>query len=355
MEDDVFVKLRRHLDNFFLRAPEADSILEILRIRFTPEEAEVALTLGQSHEELSELAKRANRNEKDLRLILEQMTDKALVYKKTETQGGVTRELYGLLPTAIGLWETSFATGERNPRTEHLARLWREYYKSGWGKAMFGSVPFTRVIPVGRSIDASNSEIFPYEKAIDLIKKHDYAVVLHCPCRKSAELDGAGCGRPTETCLHFGDLARFMADRGYAREVSQEEALEILEATEKAGLVHMVANSKEMGVAMCSCCTCCCTQLRAIAEFSIPNVMAQSRFVAQVEPETCISCEVCEERCQFHAVSVVGEAASVDTQRCHGCGLCVTACSTGAMSLKEREAYEEPVDTLMQLVEAWSK
>lgn len=351
---DVYAKLRAHLDQFVLGAPEAEAILEILRIRFTPEEAEVALLLGQNHVEASTLARKANRSESELCPILEQMADKALVYKKTTTRDGVTKELYGLLPTAVGLWETSFATGEKNARTEQLARLWREYYNSGWGKGMFGGAPFTRVIPVAKSVDA-RQEILPYEKAVDLIKEYDFAVVIHCPCRKSAELTGAGCGKPTEVCFHFGDLARFMVDKGLGREVNQEEVLAILDMTEKAGLVHMVGNSKEMGVAMCSCCSCCCTQLRAIKELSIPNAMAQSRFLAEVEPEKCISCGVCEERCQFDAVTSDEGVAKIGNERCVGCGLCVTTCPTGAISLKERESYREPFDTGMQLFEAWSK
>jgi len=355
MENDVYARLRQHLDEFVLRAPEASSILEILRIRFTPEEAEVALLLGQLHQEVNELAQKAGRNVGELHAILERMADKALVYKKTEVRDGGSRELYSLLPTAVGLWETSFATGEKSPRTQQLAHLWREYYQSGWGQSMFGSSPFTRVIPVAQSL-SPNQEIMPYEQAAELIKEYDFAVVIHCPCRMSAELDGAGCGKPTEVCFHFGDLARFMVARGYGREVGQAEVLEILAQTEQAGLVHMVGNSKEMGVAMCSCCTCCCTQLRAIAEMQIPsaNAMAASRFRACVEKENCIGCGVCQERCQFSAVNLQDGIAAIAQERCIGCGLCVSTCPTRAIGMVEREDYREPVDTGMQLFEAWS-
>ena len=95
-------------------------------------------------------------------------------------------------------------------------------------------------------------------QAAELIKQQNYACVIHCPCRSAAALDGAGCGKPTDVCMHFGNLARFFVEKGYAREINLEQALAILDETDKAGLIHMVANSKEMGVAMCSCCTCCC-------------------------------------------------------------------------------------------------
>ncbi len=353
MTDDVYEKLRQHLDTFLLGAPDAPGIIGILKIRFTPEEAAVALFLGQAPKDLTTLAKETKMGRESLREILEGMTDKALVFKR-KPKGDAPEERYSLLPTAVGLWETSFAKGERNPRTEQLARYWREYYESGWGKSMFvEGVSFTRVIPVRQAISAQQ-EVYPYEQAAELIKQQGYACVLHCPCRKAAELDGKGCGHPTEVCLHFGELAKFFVERGYAREVSLEEALEILDMTEKAGLIHMVGNSKAMGVAMCSCCSCCCTQFRAIKEMQNNEAVAASRFVAQVDLEECTACGTCEDRCWVEAV-LVDEIAEIDQGVCIGCGLCVTTCPVEAISLVERPGYVAPVDTGRDLAKALIK
>ncbi|MFB3812475.1 MAG: ATP-binding protein [Terriglobales bacterium] len=355
MNADVYSKLRAHLDTFLLAAPAADSILEILRIRFTPEEAEIALSLGQVPQDVAAIAKSSGRTEESLRPILEQMADKALVLKETKGVDGVTKDVYSLLPTAVGLWETSFAKGERNPRTEQLARYWREYYETAWARHMHGSqTAFTRVIPVAQSI-ASRPEIYDYERASELIKQYDYACVLHCPCRKSAELAGKGCGKPTEVCVHFGHLARFLVEKGYARHVTQQEVLDILDLTEKAGLVHMVANSKEMGIAICSCCSCCCTQLRAVVEMPKPDAYAKSRFIAQVDADMCMGCGTCDERCQFDAIHSDSGTAQVTQEACAGCGLCVTACPADALSLKQRDNFCEPVNTLAELATVFAK
>jgi Pyruvate/2-oxoacid:ferredoxin oxidoreductase delta subunit len=236
-----------------------------------------------------------------------------------------------------------------------LAAHWQDYYKNGWGKNMVTEdLPFTRVIPVAQSVSAQK-EVYSYEKAAELIKQQGYACVLHCPCRKSAELVGKGCGKPTEVCLHFGDLARFFVEKGYAREVNLEEALEILDSTEKAGLIHMVGNSKQMGVAMCSCCTCCCTQFRAISEMQMPDAVARSRFFAFVDEDECTACETCTQRCLVGAVTIVNDVAEVDEALCLGCGLCITTCPVEAISLVERDSYKEPVDTGMELVKAFIK
>jgi Na+-translocating ferredoxin:NAD+ oxidoreductase subunit B len=355
LTEDIYTALRRHLDSFALGAPESKAILEILRIRFTPEEANVSLHLSNRAKDLQAIAESSGLAEDALLPILEQMADKVLIFKRTKAVQGVSKVVYSLLPTAVGLWETSFAKGERNPRTELLARYWREYYKSGWGKSMFeAGVPVTRVIPVRKSL-TPEQEIYPYEKASDLIKQQDYICVLHCPCRKSAELEGKGCGKPTEVCFHFGNLAKFFVEKGYAREISLEEALEILDMTEKAGLVHAVGNSKEMGVAMCSCCTCCCTQMRALKEMDNPNAIAPSRFVAQGDDSECTGCETCVERCWVEAITVTDGCARVNPKRCLGCGLCVTTCPVEAITLRERESFNEPVDTGHELATALIK
>jgi electron transport complex protein RnfB len=346
MQEDVYRKLNRHLDTFVLAAPEAQSIIEILKIRFTPQEAEVGLLLGQAPATVSNLAESSGKDKEALHAMLKHMAGKGLVHPHT-VKG---EDAYSLFPTAVGLWETSFAKGERTPETEKLARLWRQYYLDGWGEKMVsGGTPYMRVIPVATSVTA-DKEVYSYEKASELIKEYDYICVVHCPCREAAILEGKGCGKPTETCFHFGELAKFFVEKGFAREIGQKEALEILDMTEKAGLIHSVANSKQMGVAMCSCCTCCCTQYRAAKEFGRAHVVEQSRFAAEVDTEKCTACGTCEERCLVNAIMVVDDVAEVDEMRCMGCGLCVTTCPGEAITLKDREAYVEPVTTLQDLI-----
>jgi ferredoxin len=354
MTDSVHQQLQQHLDTFMLRAPAADALIEILKIRFTPEEAAAALLLDQRPQTIQAIAQRAGVEAAAIEARLEEMADKALVFKKKKTVVEGEINVYSLLPTAVGLWETSFAKGEHTPEKKRLANHWREYYRQGWGKAMFTSdVRFTRVIPVSRSVKA-DQEVYPYEQAAELIKQQGYACVLHCPCRKAAELDGGGCGKPTEVCMHFGELAEFFVEKGYAREITLQEALDILEMTEKAGLIHMVGNSKEMGVALCSCCSCCCTQFSAMKTMQVAEPVARSRFVAQVDEVFCIGCSICQEkRCMVDAITVVDGIARVAPARCVGCGLCVTACPQEALSLKEKEDYQEPVDTGMDLLRAF--
>lgn len=44
--------------------------------------------------------------------------------------------------------------------------------------------------------------------------------------------------------MTFDYAAEFMAERGYGRYLSVEEALKVLEESEKAGLVHSTVNTQ---------------------------------------------------------------------------------------------------------------
>ncbi len=102
MARDVYVELQRHLDTCVYSAPKSSDILEILRIRFTAEEAEIALLLGQVPADVPTLANASGMNEHGLRSILEKMSDKTLVNKQKKKKDGVVRDVYSLLPTPVG-------------------------------------------------------------------------------------------------------------------------------------------------------------------------------------------------------------------------------------------------------------
>jgi len=70
----------------------------------------------------------------------------------------------------------------------------------------------------------------------------------------------------------------------------------------------------------------------------------KSRFIAVVDEEACIGCQVCVDRCQFDAIQMVKPEsakkskklkASIDPDACFGCGVCVLGCDKAeALSMK---------------------
>jgi len=60
---------------------------------------------------------------------------------------------------------------------------------------------------------------------------------------------------------------------------------------------------------------------------------------AVIDPQKCISCDLCRQHCRFDAI-VVDDAGkySVDEHACEGCKVCQLVCPAGAVSMVEVEA-----------------
>lgn len=352
MVENVYAALCEHLNKYPLWAPESTAFLEILQMMFTPEEARLALSLTPHTEPVSQIAARIGEDPQSVKKQLMQMVDKGLLMKKPGVAPSEEQQ-FALLPTAPGLWEVTFAKKEKNPQKERLARLWRDYYTSGWGKEMHKRIktPVMRVIPVRKSIPAA-VEVLSCEEVSELLNTADFSAVLDCACRTAAELAGEGCGRSTDVCLMFGEFARFLVETDRARQIDHAEALRILQKTEEEGLVHLTMNTSDAVLGICSCCTCCCTQLRAISYLSKPTAVATSRFIAQTGNDLCTGCETCLARCPVGAIELTGGMAEILRDKCIGCGLCVATCPVDAIGLCEREDYEKPVETIGKLMES---
>ena len=207
--------------------------------------------------------------------------------------------------------------------------------------------PFARVIAVEQEIPAS-VEIHPYDRVSEYIASAEHIAVGACYCRHHAELVGRPCDKPKEVCMSFGPSALHVAERGFGRMVSKEEAMKILDLSEKAGLVHCSSNTGKYLDFICNCCGCHCGILRSIIN-SPPGSGAQSSFVVTVDEEECIACGDCIERCWMNALTLEGDTVRRDADRCIGCGLCVSACPTGALTLQPREDAPVPPHTWREL------
>ena len=61
-----------------------------------------------------------------------------------------------------------------------------------------------------------------------------------------------------------------------------------------------------------------------------------------MDPEECIGCDLCLERCYFKALRMEEdqELAAVDPDNCMGCGLCQVVCPTDAILMQEARPEE---------------
>ena len=144
---------------------------------------------------------------------------------------------------------------------------------------------------------------------------------------------GEGCDKLLETCMMFGPAADYYIENELGREISKEEAKEILFKAEEDGLVHFSSNHADGKIFICNCCGCCCKALANITKYDKPGVIAKSNYYASVDADTCDGCETCTDRCQVDAIQVESDLAIISTAKCIGCGLCVSSCPTESISM----------------------
>ena len=155
-----------------------------------------------------------------------------------------------------------------------------------------------------------------------------------CGCRKQLKR----CDAPLDVCIGLDKKAENMIKKGLARRANLKQALEALERSHAAGLVHITYTFKENAkpVWVCSCCSCCCHSMSGLVRFGIPNAVVTSNHIAVNNPETCINCGTCVERCQFRARYLKDGKLVHNEARCFGCGVCVSTCPTESISLVKR-------------------
>jgi electron transport complex protein RnfB len=142
------------------------------------------------------------------------------------------------MPFVVGIYEEQLPCLDKE-----LAMLFEEYYQEtkGGGELVRAPPPGHRVVPVEEAL-AFEPEIFPYERASQLLEEARAWGVRQCICRLQQILVGKGCDYPTEVCLIFASVEGAFDHSGVTRALSKEEALRILRETEEAGLVHSTAN-----------------------------------------------------------------------------------------------------------------
>jgi electron transport complex protein RnfB len=333
MSEDVYRKLAQRLDAIPNGFPATESGVELRLLAkiFTPEEAALASVMRLTRELAADIAARAGADPKTAQRTLKRMARKGLIHAGK----GEGQLVFWLMPFIVGIYE------EQLPRLDaEMAALFEEYIQETQGSAIVRHAPaIQRVIPVEEAIPF-DLEIFPYERATEMLEGAKSWGVRDCICRVQRRLIGQGCDHPVENCLVFAPVEGAFAHSEVDRAITKEEALRLLHEAEDAGLVHTTGNYRDRHYYICNCCTCSCGILRSVAEFGVPTAVAHSDFRAVVDADLCIGCGDCVDRCQFGALSLPDDVCVVDYGRCVGCGVCATVCPADALYLERRPQAE---------------
>lgn len=162
------------------------------------------------------------------------------------------------------------------------------------------------VIPVEKAISIENQSIDIEHISYWLKKYEGHIGASICSCRYGRKKLDEGCADDYhDWCIAVGDMADYCRETGRGRDITYEEAMEILKRAEDNGYVHQVTNIDGEGkiFAICNCNVKICNALRTSQLFNTPN-MSRSAYVAEVEPEKCVACGRCVEYCPAGAVKL---------------------------------------------------
>lgn len=331
-----------------LDIPEFFTLVEEL---FDPEEAEINNVLPRKPAPVEEIAVKTGRSPEAVATILERMAAKGLC-GASRTSCGM---LYRGLPFMPGIFEFMFIGGRETEREKTLARLIHAYKKAyaearGIEKITY---PVTRVIPVARTIKADNT-VHTYDQVMTYIDKYDSISVGACYCRQAARLRGEELhGMPVGVCMWFGEIAENLTERLGGRRVNKEEAREIVDRCEEAGLIHMSRNTTDEIDFMCNCDRWHCEVVGQVLKQPRPGLVFNSGFEPSFDAGRCMACETCIARCPPQALTM-GEAGVpvVTVDRCFGCGVCVTGCPEDTIVMVNKPEFPVPPKTVKELAEA---
>ena len=213
----------------------------------------------------------------------------------------------------------------------------------------------TQMVQINEEINIPDLEqVIPYKRARSIVMKNpEHILAIDCPCRAAKENPCT----PIDVCLVIGDpFASFIREHhpDRSREITPDEAIDILKAEDERGHVHHAFFKDAMlqrFYAICNCCECCCGAMNA-HNHGTP-MLASSGYVAQIDEDMCIACEACVDTCQFGALEMENFSMSVVYESCMGCGICIDKCDQASITLVADEQKGIPLEicALMEQVQ----
>ncbi len=153
--------------------------------------------------------------------------------------------------------------------------------------------------------------------------------------------------------MWFGKIAENIIERLGGRQVSKQEAKEILDRCEEAGLLHMSRNTSEEIDFLCNCDRWHCEVVANALKQPKPGWAFNSGFLPVFDEELCIACETCIGRCPSEALTLNKEnVPTVNADLCFGCGVCATGCQQKAIEMEAKPDFPMPPKDVRELVTA---
>jgi len=349
VEVDYYDIVRQKLTLGPLKVPKHKKTIELLKTFWNKEEIKILSKFESADKSitLKQLESKTGIPKNELKEILSRSVRVGTLHKSGNK--------YALEPILPGVFEKYF---QRRTDTEEnqlkVAKLYRDIMKEVSPQANFESdfkifrplLPLEaqeKLIEINESYDIE-SQAYPYETVMEIIKNNDQFTVIPCQCRLIGEMSGEPCEvAPSEMgCFIAGAASTMMASVPGAQVLNKEEAIEFIKETEKRGLVHNAIEDKghESSSFFCNCCGCHCGALFPAKMFHVKGANP-SNYAPQIDTETCTKCEICMKKCPndaiFHRWPLESDSSDermvVRDELCIGCGICAANCPNNAIKM----------------------
>ncbi|MEG0305053.1 MAG: FAD-dependent oxidoreductase [Oscillospiraceae bacterium] len=268
------------------------------------EQADIALTMGLRKPRTAEyIAEKAGKPLEEARKIALELAQIGVCKVYIDENKD---EVFFVQIFAPGILEMMVNNSAQVEKFPQIAKAFEEYTRVRIA-AMAPMLPLgaamMRVIPIEKAIEGDTKSV-SYEQISNYLNKYNVFSVSDCSCRRSRRILGQGCGHlETDMCIQMGTGAEYYIRTGRAREVTREEALEILKKAEENGLMHQMPNIEGLGesAAICNCCSCSCFAMRVATMFGSYDSI-RSNYVSKVDKDKCVACGQCVENCPTNAL-----------------------------------------------------
>lgn len=116
-------------------------------------------------------------------------------------------------------------------------------------------------------------------EAEDMVAVAECVALGPCTCRAVFK----NCDNPVDSEILLGATRHLLLEampRG-AREISKDEAREILRNGHRRGLINTIIRCRDDFYSICNCCACCCVPLRLSKQYGIGNAIVRHRDILQ--------------------------------------------------------------------------
>lgn len=346
-----FKVARRFMKSAKIPLPITDTVIDILKLVITEEQAAFILQLKKQSYNSEELLDAVDLKGEALDKMLNDLMHIGAVTGIASRSTGIM--VYRVAPFFPGMLEFTLMRGESGDLQKKLARKWEDYF----GEMVEGTqlnydtiIPnfrsatasIDRIVPVETSIDPVEEVVLPYDELSKIIEETSTVALATCYCRHRKDLIDEPCKvtKNRKNCFGLGRAAEFLISQDFAQKISKEEALKIFKQAEDDGLIHKAFHNaldptREIE-GICSCCACCCGTFDAHYKGAIP-LMSLTSYIARIDSESCAGCGTCIDFCQARAITLEDAIATINDERCLGCAVCAHHCPEEAINMERTE------------------